>query len=329
MNRNTFLFIITCFLFTWGCKQRTQADNPSIDINIERLDVELFSDKSGGVDALKEKFGDFFDLYTEEIIGIGNSSDPDFETNLNAFRTFKTVETALEKVSKTYPDTDDLNKKATEAFNLYKRLFPDMQIPKIYSYIAARFDQPLFIRNGILAIGLDNYLGDREFYSMLGIPNYISANKTGEQILPDCIHWLLVENIPYDSPTDNLISRMIYQGKIIYAAKSILPDVPDSVINGFTNEQMKWCEINEGKMWLHLIENKLLFETDYFTLVKLTEDAPTTSIFPAESPGKACIWIGYRIVNNYMKNNKNVSITELMRDNDAVKITEKAKYKPK
>ena len=327
MIRNTFLFIITCFLFASGCKQRSSTDKPDVDIDVKRLDKDLFSDES--VNTLKEKFGDFFDLYTEDIIGIGNSSDPDFETNLIAFKTFETVEKALEKVSKTYPDSDDLNQKLTKAFALYKHYFPDKQIPKIYSYIAARFDISLIVRDDVLAIGLDNYLSDTEFYSMLGVPKYISANKTKEKILPDCIHWLLVENFPYDDRTDNLISRMIYQGKIIYLTKLILPDVSDNVITGFSDEQMKWCENNEGNMWMHLIENKLLFETDRFTLVKLTEDAPSTSMFPSESPGRACLWIGYRIVDNYMKNNKNISIAELMRNTDALNITEKAKYKPR
>jgi hypothetical protein len=127
---------------------------------------------------------------------------------------------------------------------------------------------------------------------------------------------------------NDLISKMLFEGKIFYATKMILPDEADSLIFGFTNKQIQWCQDNEPTMWITLIENKLLFTTNHFMIKKLTDAAPHTSEFTAESPGKACNWIGYNIITKYMKNNPQISLRELMDNNDYHKIFEQAKYKP-
>jgi hypothetical protein len=150
-----------------------------------------------------------------------------------------------------------------------------------------------------------------------------------EKIVSDYIEtWIGNEWVLNTRKNNDLISKMLFEGKILYATKMILPDEPDSLIFGFTADHIRWCENNEKNMWVTLIENKLLFTADYFTIKKLTDIAPYTSEFTAESPGKACNWIGYRIIKKYMKNNPDTSLQELMDNDDYHKIFERARYKP-
>ena len=72
------------------------------------------------------------------------------------------------------------------------------------------------------------------------------------------------------------------------------------LIFGFTTDQMKFCRNNESQMWQYLIENNLLFSTDQFIIRKLTGEAPFTQYFSNESPGRAAVWLGFRIVESYM-----------------------------
>ena len=58
----------------------------------------------------------------------------------------------------------------------------------------------------------------------------------------------------------------------------------DELIFGFTADQMKFCRNNESQMWQYLIEHDLLFNTEQFTIRKLTGEAPFTSYFTNESP---------------------------------------------
>ncbi len=81
-------------------------------------------------------------------------------------------------------------------------------------------------------------------------------------------------------------------------------------------------------MWTHLIENKLLFTTNTVDINKMINDAPFTSGFPQESPGRAAVWIGYRIVERFMERNKNIDLQRLMLIKDYQEILTLARYKP-
>jgi len=108
----------------------------------------------------------------------------------------------------------------------------------------------------------------------------------------------------------------------------MLPDMPDEIIFGFKQDQMKFCRNNESKMWQYLLENDLLFNGDQLTIRKLTGEAPFTSYFTNESPGRAAVWLGFRIVESYMMKNPGTALEKLMKDTDIQGILEKAKYSP-
>jgi hypothetical protein len=91
---------------------------------------------------------------------------------------------------------------------------------------------------------------------------------------------------------------------------------------------MKFCRNNESQMWQYLIENDLLFNSDQLTIRKLTGEAPFTSYFTNESPGRAAVWLGFRIVESYMMKNPGVNLGDLMKNTDIQGLLEKAKYNP-
>jgi hypothetical protein len=91
---------------------------------------------------------------------------------------------------------------------------------------------------------------------------------------------------------------------------------------------MKWCEQNEKQLWTYFIENKMLFITDSFVINKYINDAPFTSGFSQESPGRAVVWLGYRIISSYVKNNKNITLQQLMERRDYQNIFNKSRYRP-
>jgi uncharacterized protein YjaZ len=121
---------------------------------------------------------------------------------------------------------------------------------------------------------------------------------------------------------------MIHYGKLKYFEKCMLPETANEIIFGFTPGQMKFCINNESQMWQYLIENDLLFSSDQLTIRKLTGEAPFTSYFTGESPGRAAIWMGFRIVESYMMKNTGIKIAEMMKDTDVQKILERARYNP-
>jgi hypothetical protein len=109
----------------------------------------------------------------------------------------------------------------------------------------------------------------------------------------------------------------------------MLPEHSDNLIFGFTAGQMKFCRNNEAMMWQYLVEHNLLFSSEQLTKRKLTGEAPFTLYFSKESPGRAAVWLGFRIIESYMINNKNTSLEDIMKNTDIQGILEKARYSPK
>ncbi|MDR1130671.1 MAG: hypothetical protein LBK96_06795 [Prevotellaceae bacterium] len=305
---------------------RPDISNIELNLEIQRLDRDIFNYT---VDSLYSKYGIFLDYYTEGILDIGNCRDSSFLEYLEAFKTDSTVIKSRSDVEKQYPDLKKLTVSLTEALKYYHYYFPDRHIPKVYTYISG-YNQSLMLTDSVLAIGLDKYLGaNYEFYDSLQFNRYMSRNMYPEKIVSDFIETLTASEWVFNTRKSNdLISKMLFEGKIFYAAKMILPDAADSLIFGFTADQIRWCKNNEKTMWITLIEEKLLFSTNSFTIRQLTELAPFTSYFTKESPGRACNWIGYNIIRKYMKNSPETSLRELMDNDDYHKIFEQAKYKP-
>jgi hypothetical protein len=153
-----------------------------------------------------------------------------------------------------------------------------------------------------------------------------------ENIVPDCMYSWATSEWPYDSTgyaADNVLAEILHEGKLFYFVRSMLPEFEENRIFGFTSGQMKFCKNNEDQMWQYLIEHSLLFSSDQLTKRKLTGEAPFTSYFSKESPGKAAVWIGFRIIDSFMMNSRNTTIEDLMKNTDIQGILDKARYSPK
>jgi hypothetical protein len=81
-------------------------------------------------------------------------------------------------------------------------------------------------------------------------------------------------------------------------------------------------------MWEYLVEHDLLFSTDQMIIKKLTENAPFTTYFTNESPGRAANWIGYRIIESYMQRNSDRALSDLMSMSDLSRLLEFSAYSP-
>lgn len=321
-------FLLLCLICLFSCKKKL----PDIgEVKVVRFDQELFTTP---IDDLSSKipqwqaYGDFFNYYNQEVIHLGDSKAPDYINNLKLFLGSEVVKLSYTKAQEVFKD-NTLQSELTKAFQYVKYYFPEKSIPIIYTYVAG-FNQSLMLGDNFIGIGLDKYLGtDCETYKMLGIYKYMIRNMYKEKIPSDCIFAYALGEWPYQDNESTVLAKMIYEGMLLYFTRQILPEASESQIFGFSDKQLDWCKMNEGEMWAHLVNDKLLYSTDNFTKVKLTEDAPYTSIFPSESPGKACNWVGYKIVERYMKENDKVSLSELMNTKSYQAIFEKSKYKPK
>ena len=107
-----------------------------------------------------------------------------------------------------------------------------------------------------------------------------------------------------------------------------MPEEKPERIIGYSAEQLKWSKTNEKQIWSTIIEQKHLFSTDLMLIRKYVNDGPFTAPISQESPGRLGTWVGLQIVESYMQKNKNVTLKDLMNENNYQKILENSEYKP-
>jgi hypothetical protein len=304
-------------------------------VNIARLDMELFGMDpaaiSGAVPGLKRKYGDFLQLFGN-VTGTGSVDSASFGAALTAFCTDRLNCEVYDSVAMVFPDLKDVEAQLSDAFRHYKYYFPNMSVPMVYACMSG-FNSSIIVGDSALGIGLDRYLGARcGYYPRLGIYRYVADRMTPENVVTDCVYAWGASEWDFDAAgygQHNALAEIIHAGKLKYFEKCLLPDVADELIFGFTPEQIAFCRNNEGLMWNYAVEHDLLFSTDQMVIRRLTGEAPFTSYFTAESPGRAAVWLGFKIIESYMMRNTGVSLAALMAATDIQDILAGARYAPK
>jgi gliding motility-associated lipoprotein GldB len=304
----------------------------AVKISITRLDADLFKvtpqNQNSLIEELRKNYGEFFTLYNKNIISLGDPSDPQYPTYLQAFLIDSMRIASKKKVDSVFNSLYRLENKLQTAFSYYKYYFPQKKVPQFYTIISG-FNQTIVTTSNVLGISLDNYLGiNCPYYRMLGLPEYKKMNMYPEKIPTDALYGWALSEFEQNDVNDNLISEMIYQGKLMYFLDCMFPDDPDYIKIGYQPNKIDWCKEHENGMWTYLIENKLLYTTDRMNIRRFISPGPFTASFTNESPGKAGAWIGWQIVRLYMKKNPKTSLADLMKEQDSQKILSQSGYAP-
>lgn len=329
-----FLLLSLVIVFSACHRNPLKIDVSKINLalDIKRLDQDIFSvqpgNERGAIQRLEQTYGAFFDVYNQDVIALGHSSDSLYPEYLHAFLTDTIRVMSHIKIDSVFNDLTDLEKKINDGFRHYKYYFPDRGIPKVITMISG-FNQSMVMTSDAIGVSLDNYLGiGCRFYTMLGLPAYKRANMHKDKIPTDLLYSWGISEFVFDDTNNNLLSEMIYEGKMLYFLDAMYPDEPDSLKTGISAGKLEWCKKNEAGMWTYLVEHKLLFSTDRMNIIRFTGPAPFTSSFTTESPGRTGVWIGWQIVKQYMKKNPAITLPELMADNNYQKILNSSGYSP-
>lgn len=337
--KQTYLILLTCLLAV-SCKSEKKVDVSHIQVNlsIERFDKEISTlqpqELSAKAPLLRQKYGHFYADYMENMLGVGSARDTAYYAQLRTVLNNKDYQELASEVSQKFPDMKSHQEELTQAFKHIKFYYPKTKVPRVITFFSG-FALQTPIGNDYIGIGLDMFLGrDSKFYPALvqSIPQYISRRFTPENITPRIMEGFIREDLFPDQDIDrSLLSKMVYNGKILYFMESVMPQVADSLLIGFSSEQMEWANLNQSGIWAYLLENDLLYETDYMKIQRYLTDAPFTPGIGegSNSAPKLGIFTGWQIVKKYMEQNPELTLQELMKENDPQKILNQSKFKPR
>jgi hypothetical protein len=308
------------------------SDSPIQDITILRLEQDIFKMDTNNIEMaskeLQAKYGKFYTTFISMILNNGGLRDSSYSFRMKSFIRDYYMHKAYEDSQKKYPNTDAIKEKLLKSYQRFNYHFPKRAIPQAITMISG-FNYSVVMADSTLAIGIETYLGSNsEFYTGLGIPKYKSMFMNEENIVPDAIRQWMLTAFPNNMNKQDFLSEIVYMGKIMYLTDALLPETPDSLKIQYSTTQLEYCHQNEFNIWSYFAAQKTLYTTDQAEIIKFTADGPFTSAISKEAPARIGHWIGWQLVRQYMKNNPELSLQDLMNEEDAQLLLAKSKYKP-
>jgi gliding motility-associated lipoprotein GldB len=332
MKKVFWLFVVSFFLWCCGkddgekCVFQPDISQVHADFTFEHFEDSLINLKSKkelvGLLGRQPLIRDYIFRRREY------PNDSVFVNELYARFTNPHIDTLLSETKRVFGDLQNLESEFKEAFSNIKYYYPDFVIPKVQTVISG-LDTDLLVTDSVIIVSLDFYLGKNAKYRPK-IYEYLLSRYEPEDIVPSCVLlYGIEERINKTDMTDKtVLAEMIAYGKSFYFAKHMLPCTPDSVLMWYTADDVKGARENEDLIWARFIQDKILFSTSMIEKRNYLGERPFTIQVGEKCPGRIGQWVGWQIVNQYMKNHREVTLQQLMAISDAQKLFTESQYKP-
>lgn len=331
-NRIRLILLLVVGVLLYSCQGDSQRsiriDESALtkmNVHIKRYGEALFTIDTNQFSEGLQKIQSLFPYFLD-----ANLNDSTNILQLYKFVTDVQTRKLFEKTMEVFPDLSEIEITLSDAFSRYHYFFPNNSIPNIYTYVSDMYyEQPVWIKDTVMVVALDVYLGKDFFlYPHLGLPQYKIRCMAPEYVATDILKAMYFEEVWPNPKQKTLLDRMIAGGKLLYYLDAVLPATPDSIKLCYTEKKLEWAEENEKQVWAFIVQNELLYATDFTTQSNLIQDGPFTTGFSNKSPSRLGAFIGWKIIRAYMAKHPETSLQELMNLNDTQLILQQSGYKP-
>ncbi|WP_066833011.1 gliding motility lipoprotein GldB [Rufibacter ruber] len=325
-----YLYLLFTLLLFAGCQQQQtcqmaeEVENIPVNLEVERLEKEFFQIKAlPQMQEFLSRHPLFADRFLQQK---GYPNQEILAQSLLKLATDTSIHKLVRESDNTFGELKDVKQELENAFKHVKYYYPKFQVPQVQTFITG-LSRDLYVGDSLMVLGLDFFIGKKAPYRPQA-PQYILERYEKPYLVPTAM--LLVSNKfnKTDFLSGAMLDEMIDFGKSYYFVEQMMPCTPDSLIIGFTGQELADVQYNEGKIWAHFVEKSLLYETGQFVIRKYIGERPNVPEISARCPGRIGTWVGWQIVRQYMESNPNVTLQQLMEEKNARKILEASKYKP-
>jgi gliding motility-associated lipoprotein GldB len=315
MKKLYFLFV----LIIVGCANENSLEKEiaaiPMDVNVSRFDQVFLNATPSDLPKLKEVYPLFFPSSIPDSTWVYTMRDP-LQKELK------------QEIDVVFTDFASVQNDIISVLQHIKFYFPEYETPAVFTVTTEDYRKKIILYQDMILIALNTYLGENHKYYE-GIQNYIAQNFTKEMIPVDIVTEFAYTKVR-PSRDRSFLSKMIFHGKVQYIKSLLVPKASTAMQFGCTERQTNWAAANEVQIWTHFIEKDMLYSTDNKLDARFLNLAPFSKFYlelDSESPGGIGRYIGYQIVDAYMKNN-DVSLQELI-GKSTEEIFNNSKYKPK
>lgn len=330
---NRIVVLVLLFLFvscskTTGYKKKLDVDCRNLEpqkVDVFEYNKALFAidtaDFEAGIQAIRPQFqallGDTLESY--EMVYLKEFVTDTFIMRIN------------ELVEASFPDSDAVSDKVKGVYQHFKYYYPEMTMPPTFTYVSGiNFDNgPVMISPEAVMISLDFYLSNKDLmYDKVGMPRYVSRRCQPASLTKDLAEAMYYSYVFMDVKAKNVLKEMIDRGKKYYFIEAMDPTLNDSVLLGYSSQQMEWAQDNEGQIWATIVGNNMLYANGLEQYRVLFNDGPFTAAFSDSAPARLGDFVGLQIVRSFMSNNDE-SLQSLLQMTDYQDILQRSQYKPR
>ena len=350
-SRWSIFFTVAMFILAGcGSHEQKKVDISGIKVALKssRFDLDIYALDTNhigtGLQEMKKIYPDFLDYFFDTLMPYGlhgNYSDTAVavKQGIREYLTYHDFVHLQDTIRKYFPDTKETDAEIEKGFRYLKYYYPTSTAPKIVyvNHILLKTPAVIFRDTGLVCICLDMFLGPQfPYYASVGIPDYLGTHLRKNYIPVALFKTYYEITYPFKADDRPLLDLMIQRGKEQYFLHKILPETPDSVLFGFTDNQVNWCGRNEELLYNFFIQQYLLYNKNEKNIIPYVFDGPfAQGIGSPTDPGKPTpgnigTWTGYKIVLSYMERYPKTTLQELLNSrSDPSRFLDSARYKPK
>ena len=327
------LTTICLFLVMASCQEQESAYKSKLDIKAEPYNLEfdryeevLFNMDTADFQVELIKVQDRYRVFLS-----GDLNNSEAVQYLKDFATDPFSIALYQKVKVVFPDLKQVEPVVEEVLAHFHYYYPDIALPKkAFTCITGIHPEepPVQIIDDQLVISLDWYLNDEQTYDQIGMPRYMSLRRNVSTLAKEVAEQLY-ENYLYEwRKQGQVVDEMVFSGRRNFFVEAMCPELPDSVLLGYSSEQWRWAIENEGQMWADIVGNKRLYDAGLDSYMMFFGDGPFTQAYSNDAPSRLGEFFGLNIIRSYFSNNE-TSLQDLMQRKDLQNIFQDSGYKPK
>lgn len=345
MNWNKNSWLLISLLLLVACESKVRKDVPdvskiSVKLDVRRFEQDLFRLDTNNLEVplqqLEKKYGEFANIFFNVLLKSRDKTiaPAGHVAFVRGFLTHAAIRKLYDTCTTLYqPMPQAIVKDFEQAFKYYKFYFPKRKTPSLTTFISEYTVGNFIYGQNDLAIGLDFFLGPKYPYLKYNPDNdnfsaYLTRSFSKEHLVAKTL-MPLIEDAVGEPHGNNLLDLMVNNGKKLYLLDHLLPYAPDSIKLELPQKQTQWLASNEREMWAYFLQENLLYNTEWQRIRKYVEYSPSSHGMPKEAPGRTANFMGWQIVNAFMKRNPSTPIEEMLALKDAQLFLKKSRYQPK
>lgn len=229
------------------------------------------------------------------VLGVDSVSQP----ILDAWSRSKVVEVFQPAVDSVYPDINGVSHQIGFILEKARTEFPGL--PELdFATVVWGNPRPVVRVDSVVLIALNHFLG-AEYPGYAQWQEYRRVNKTPRMLPYAVASAIAATQYPMEITDDvTLLNWMLYEGALVEARLRLVPDARLDEALGYSSEELEFADGHISEIWQEMSVKRMIYDTDPLLIDRMVAPAPSSPVLMTKAPGRIGVYVGYRIVKDYL-----------------------------